>query len=164
MIEPMGPLTPGPEAVASSAAPKSQKPFVTFHAFFWALATKKHNLNADPLKIVLAGEVPSVEEAAVKGDVAEIAPSGGYMAGGVEVKGTFGMAAPGVFALSLEELVVMATGGPIGPFTCAVLVNGKSERGDLIGYWHLGKAITLEDGESYAMKFPGPALVLGGLA
>lgn len=57
-----------------------------------------------------------------------------------------------------------ASGGTIGPFQYAVLYNDTSASDNLVEYWDYGTALTLNDGESFTVKFsnasPGALLTL----
>ena len=127
-------------------------PFTKFNSFVEALGQKKHNLNADTLKIYLSNVAP-VAANAVKADIAEIAAGFGYVAGGNQVPGNTFVQAAGLAKLaSSGNVVFTAAGGNIGPFRYAILYNDTALNDELIGWWDYGAAVTLLDQEGLTVK------------
>lgn len=109
--------------------------------------------DADNLKCYLTNTAP-VATNTVKTDVAEIAAGNGYTAGG-ELVQNVGSRATGTFTLVGTKIVWTATGGAIGPFQYVLLYNDTptSPADPLIGWWDYGSALTLNDGETFSVKF-----------
>jgi hypothetical protein len=131
---------------------------VKFNGFIEDLASGVHNLGADKLCVVLTDQAPS-PDAKTRGDIAEIAASGGYKALPVTVTGA--RANTNGYQLKGEGVVFKAQGGSIGPFQYAVLANDKAAGKPVIGYWDNKKSITLDDGETFTVNFGDAILTLG---
>jgi len=89
---------------------------------------------------------------AVKADLAEIGAGNGYAAGGEDVQNTLAEAA-GTATVTGTKVVWTASGGTIGPFQFVVLYNDTSASDNLISLWDRGAGLTLQDGETFTVKF-----------
>jgi hypothetical protein len=127
--------------------------FNKFNSFVEALAEKKHDLGADTLKVLLTNTAP-VATNSVKADLTEISAGNGYTAGGNTAAVTSSAQTSGTYKLVLgDPATFSASGGSIGPFQYAVLYNDTASSDELIGWWDYGSAVTLADGESFAVDF-----------
>ena len=127
--------------------------FNKFDSFVEALAEKVHNLGSDTLKVMLTNTAP-VATNSVKADLTEIAAGNGYTAGGNTASVTSSAQTSGTYKLVLGDPATWtASGGSIGPFQYAVLFNDSATNDELIGWWDYGSAVTLADGESFAVDF-----------
>lgn len=128
--------------------------FNKFNAFVEHLAEGKMNLETDALKIILTNTAPSAANS-VAGDLTEISAGNGYTAGGVAVTVSSSGQTSGTYKLVLADLTITASGGAIGPFRYAVLVDTTptSPNKPLIGWWDYGSSVTLADGESITIDF-----------
>jgi hypothetical protein len=127
--------------------------FNKFNSFVEALAEKKHDLGADTLKVLLTNTAP-VATNSVKADLTEISAGNGYNAGGNTASVTSSAQTSGTYKLVLGDPATWtASGGSIGPFRYAVLYNDTAASKELIGWWDYGSAVTLADGESFAVDF-----------
>jgi hypothetical protein len=127
--------------------------FNKFNSFVEALAEKKHDLGADTLKVLLTNTAP-VATNSVKADLTEISAGNGYTAGGNTASVTSSAQTSGTYKLVLGDPATWtASGGSIGPFQYAVLYNDTAANDELIGWWDYGSAVTLADGESFAVDF-----------
>ena len=126
-----------------------------FDDFVEQLCLKKHELNADLVKIFLSNELPLVADT-IKTDIADIAAGNGYTAGGDDVTNTLSVAA-GTVTMVAVDVVWTASGGTIGPFQFIVAYNDTqtSPLDALIAWWDRGAALTLQDGESFTVDFQG---------
>lgn len=117
------------------------------------LCNKKHDLGADNLDIYLSNAAPSVSADEVKADILEIGTGSGY-AGPQDTQNT-GAEATGTYTLTGTKVVITASGGTIGPFQYVVLFNDTQSTplDPLIAWWDRGAALTLQDGESFSIKF-----------
>jgi hypothetical protein len=127
--------------------------FNKFNSFVEALAEKKHDLGADTLKVLLTNTAPVATDS-VKADLTEISAGNGYTAGGNTASVTSSAQTSGTYKLVLGDPATWtASGGSIGPFQYAVLYNDTAASDELIGWWDYGSAVTLADGESFAVDF-----------
>lgn len=134
--------------------------FNKFNSFVEALAEKKHDLGADTLKVLLTNTAP-VATNSVKADLTEISAGNGYTAGGNTASVTSSAQTSGTYKLVLGDPATWtASGGSIGPFQYAVLYNDTAASDELIGWWDYGSAVTLADGESFAVDFDASTGVL----
>jgi hypothetical protein len=134
--------------------------FNKFNSFVEALAEKKHDLGADTLKVLLTNTAP-VATNSVKADLTEISAGNGYTAGGNTASVTSSAQTSGTYKLVLGDPATWtASGGSIGPFQYAVLYNDTAANDELIGWWDYGSAVTLADGESFAVDFDASTGVL----
>lgn len=124
-----------------------------FDIFVQDLCEKVHNLSADQVEIYLSNTAPSASGDAVKGDLAEISTGSGYT-GPQDTQNT-GAQTGGTYTLTGTKVVITASGGTIGPFEYVVLFNTTptSPLDPLIAWWSYGSALTLNDGETFSVKF-----------
>lgn len=128
--------------------------FNKFNAFVEHLAEGVMNLQSDTLKIVLTDTAPQASDS-VLADLTEISAGNGYTAGGVAATVSASSQTGGTYKLVLDDLLITASGGPIGPFRYLVLIDDTptSPANPLIGWWDYGSSITLADGESITIDF-----------
>lgn len=119
------------------------------------LTNKVHDLMGtdDLLKIMLTNTAP-VATNSVKADLTEITAGNGYTAGGEDTQNS-GARATGTFTLTGTKVVWTASGGTIGPFRYVALYNDTptSPADPLIAWWDRGASLTLQDGETFTVKF-----------
>ena len=113
------------------------------------------NLESDTLKVMLVNAPAPVNTNSVKADLTEISAGSGYSAGGTAVTITTKSQSGGTYTLAGNQVVFTASGGSIGPFRYAVLYDDTptSPADPLIAWWDYGSAITLNDGETFTVKF-----------
>lgn len=128
--------------------------FNKFNSFVEAIGQKKHNLNADTLKVLLTNTAP-VATNSIKTDLTEIAAGNGYSAGGSIAASNTYVQTSGVAKLLATDVTITASGGSIGPFRYAVLYNSTATNGELIGFWDYGAATSLLTGENLLVDFDG---------
>ena len=126
--------------------------YVKFERFVKDLAEKVHNLNADTLEIYLTNTAPNVATNLTKADLAEIATGSGY-AGPVDTQNV-GALSGGTYTVTGTKVVITAT-GTMAAFRYVVLYNTTptSPADPLIAYWDYGSSITLQNGETFTIKF-----------
>ncbi len=127
--------------------------FNKIEQFVKDLAEKVHDLSADQVEIYLSNAAPSTSADLVKADIAEIATGSGYT-GPQDTQNT-GAETTGTYTLTGTKVVITASGGTIGPFQYVILMNTTpvAPLDPLIGWWDRGSALTLQDGESFSIKF-----------
>ena len=131
--------------------------YVKFDQFVEDLSNKIHDVfgtagaGADTLSVYLSNAAPTAATNKVKGDLAEITNHNGYTApvstGNVGVRSTTTVTVTGT------NVTITASGGTVGPFQYVVLYNFTAASVPLIAYWNYGSALTLNDGESFTIKF-----------
>ncbi len=124
-----------------------------FEDFVNRLCTKIHDLSADQLECYLSNATPSASADTIKSDLAEITNENGYTAP-VDTQQTFAEAS-GTGTVTGTKIVITASTGTVGPFQYVVLQNTtpSSPLDPLIAWWDYGSALTLQDGESFSIKF-----------
>lgn len=130
--------------------------FNKFQQFAYDLCEKVHNLNSDTINVMLSNTAPVAASNKVLADITEITAHNGYSAGGSSA-GVSGGTASGTFTLTGTNVTFTASGGTIGPFEYIVLYNTSTSPNTkpLIGWWDYGSALTLNDGDSFTIKFNG---------
>lgn len=124
-----------------------------FQDFVEQLGLGVHNFTSHTLNVYLSNATPSASLDAVKADLAEITNQNGYTAP-VDTQNTWAESS-GTATLTGTKVTITASGGTVGPFQYVVLYNDTptSPADPLIQWWDYGSAITLQDGESFAIKF-----------
>lgn len=134
-----------------------------FNVFVEDLMNKIHDLFGSPigdaLKLMLVNAPAPVATNSVKADLTEIGAGNGYTAGGAAVSAN-GTRAGGTVTLDGDQIVWTAAGGTIGPFRYTVLYNDTpaAPLDPLISWWDYGSSITLNDGETFTVKFNNVAV------
>jgi hypothetical protein len=128
--------------------------FKIFDSFPEYLAEGKIDLQTHALKIVLTNVAP-IRGNAFYSDLTEIAAGGGYATGGRAVTVYSSFQLLGAYKLVLNDLTMVATGGAIGPFRYAVLVDTTptAPPKPLIGWWDLGASTTVAIGGTITFDF-----------
>jgi len=128
--------------------------FSKLNSFVENLAEGVFNLGSDMLKLALSNTLPVVTNA-VLADISEISAGNGYTAGGLTVTVNSSQQVSGVYRLNIQDIVLSASGGTIGPFRYAYLYDDTptSPADPLIGYWDNGSSVTLANGESITFDF-----------
>lgn len=132
--------------------------FTKFQQFAYDLCSKVHNLTADTVNCALSNTAPTASTNKVWADITEITAHNGYTAGGASA-GISNTQSGGTFTLTGTNITWTASGGTIGPFEYVIVYNTTptSPLKPLIGYWDYGSALTLNDGDSFTVKFNGGA-------
>lgn len=112
-----------------------------------------HNLGADTLKAMFTNTLPLATNA-VKANITEIAPGGGYTTGGVTIAVTSSAQTGGTYSLVTVDNVFTATGA-VATFQYVVLYNDTptSPLGPLIGWYDYGSAVTMANAETFTIDF-----------
>lgn len=132
--------------------------FAKFQPFVEHLAEKVHNLGSDQLKIALSNSAPTASWATLS-QVTEISYTN---LSSRNVTTSSSAQSAGVYKLTVDDLVLTASGGSVGPFRYVILFNDTptSPADPLIGYYDYGSALTLANGESLTLDFDGTNGVL----
>lgn len=136
--------------------------YTKFNSFVEYLADKVMDFVGSPigdtLKIMLTNSAP-VATNTVKANLTEIGTGSGYNAGGTAVANVNGTRSTGTLTIVGDAVTFTASGGTIGPFQYAVLYDDtpSSPADPLIAFWDYGSAITLQNGETFTVKFSNQA-------
>lgn len=123
-----------------------------FYNFSEQLVNGVHNFSSNTFKVYLSNTTPSASADSVKADLPEISAGNGYTAGGATTTITVSETT-GTTTVSGTQVVFSASGGSIGPFQYVVFYNDSTASDDLISWWDYGSALTLNDGETFTVKF-----------
>ena len=126
--------------------------FNKFNSFVEALAEGTHNLGSNTLKVMLTNSAP-LSTNTIKANLTEITSGNGYTSGGHVLTVTSSSQVLGVYKLIVNNIVITASGGSIGPFRYAVVYNDTAASDELIGYFDYGSSLTLASGESFTIDF-----------
>lgn len=132
--------------------------FNKFNAFVENLAEKVHNLGSDSLRVALTNSAP-VATNSVLADITEISYTN---CSSRAVSITSSSQTSGTYTLVLQDLVLTASGGSVGPFRYVVLYNDTptSPADPLIGWVDYGSSITLASGETLTIDFAASTLTI----
>lgn len=108
----------------------------------------------DLLMIALVNSPAPVSTNQIFGDLTEIAAGNGYTAKGEDTQNS-GARATGTFTLTGTKVVWTAASGTIGPFRYVILYDDTPAApvDPLIAWWDYGSNLTLNDGETFTVKF-----------
>jgi hypothetical protein len=127
--------------------------FAKFQDFSEQLIRGIHDWDAHTFKVALTNSAPVGTETGLSG-ITQITAANGYTAGGNTT--TISIAeSTGTTTVSGTQVVFTASGGAMGTFRYYVLYNdtATSPADALVCYWDHGSAVTLNDGESFTIKF-----------
>jgi hypothetical protein len=138
-----------------------------FQDFSEQLIRGVHDWDAHTFKIALTNVLPVANQASLDTVTNHTAPTStsGYTAGGTATTITISETT-GTTTVQGTQVIFTASGGQIGPFRYAILYNdtATSPADALIAWWDYSSSITLNDGETFTVKFnnanPGTILTL----
>lgn len=130
--------------------------FNKFNSFSEALAEKVHNLGSDQLTVALTNSAPLATNT-ILGNITEISYTNCSSRNITTVSST---QTSGTYTLVLQDLVLTASGGSVGPFRYVVVYNNTATNDELIGWVDYGTSITLADTETLTIDFAASTLTL----
>jgi len=130
--------------------------FNKFNSFSEALAEKVHNLGSDQLTVALTNSAPLATNT-ILGNITEISYTNCSSRNITTVSST---QTSGTYTLVLQDLVLTASGGSVGPFRYVVVYNNTATNKELIGWVDYGASITLADTETLTIDFAASTLTL----
>lgn len=121
--------------------------FSKFNSFVEALAEKVHNLGSDTLMIALTNSAPSAANT-VLANISQISYTN-LSSRVLTVTGS--VQSGGTYKLTVNDLILTASGGSVGPFRYVVLYNDSAASKELIGWYDYGSSITLANGDTFTI-------------
>lgn len=125
--------------------------FTKFNSFVEAMAEKTHNLGADSLKLFMSNVAPSAANTQLS-NITEISYTN---LSSRAIAASSSAQSGGTYKLVLTDLVLTASGGPVGPFRYVGVYNDTATNDELINYYDYGSSITLNDTETFTVDFDG---------
>jgi hypothetical protein len=120
-----------------------------FNSFVEAICEKVHNLGSDTLKVALTNTAPTAGNT-ILANITEVSYTNcSSRALTVSASSQTG----GLYSLVVNDLVLTATGGSVGPFRYIVIYNDTATNDELIAWYDYGSSITLADGETLTLDF-----------
>ena len=132
--------------------------YVKFNDFVEQLIKGNHDFDAHTFKIALTNVLPTVDQVSLDPVTAHAAPAAanGYTAGGAVTTVTLSEV-NGVSTLQGTQVTFTGEAGGLGPFRYAILYNDSmvapAPVDGLIAYWDYGSSITLNEAETFTVKF-----------
>lgn len=126
--------------------------FNKFQSFVEAQAEKLHNLGSDQLAVAFtaAANAPVNTNTAIA-NLTQISYTN--LATSLLLTTTSSAQTSGTYKLILSDLTVTASGGALATFRYVVLYNFTTPTGLLIGWWDIGRNVTLNDTDALLIDF-----------
>lgn len=114
-----------------------------------------HDFTSHTFKVALTNTAPTASDAQLS-DITQISTGNGYSAGGYTVSNVTLSETTGTAKVVMDDVVVAASGGSIGPFEHAVIYNDTATGDPLVGWYTRAEGTTtLSDGEQITLDFDG---------
>jgi hypothetical protein len=120
-----------------------------FNSLVEAMSEKVHNFGSDTLKLFLTNAAPVAGNTQLS-NITEIAYT--FCSSRVLTVLSSSQTA-GVYKLVLQDLILTATGGAVGPFRYVGVYNDTATNDELVSWFDYGTSITLGDGETLTVDF-----------
>jgi hypothetical protein len=130
--------------------------FSKFQPFVEQLAEKVHNLGSDTLTVALTNTAPNATDATLS-QITEISYTN---CSSRALTASASSQTSGTYKLVIDDLVLTASGGSVGPFRYVVIYNDTAASDPLICYFDYGSSITVASGETFTLNFDGSAGLL----
>ena len=130
--------------------------FVKFQPFVEQLAEKVHNLGSDTLTVALTNTAPNATDATLS-QITQISYTN---CSSRALTTSASSQTSGTYKLVIDDLVLTASGGSVGPFRYVVIYNDTAASDQLICYFDYGSSITVAAGETFTLNFDGSAGLL----
>ena len=141
--------------------------FTKLNGFVEHLAEKVHNLGSDQLAVALTNTAPGSESTPptgatgtnILGNLTQITYTN---LSSRNLTTSASAQSSGTYSLSVNDLVLTASGGSVGPFRYVYIYNDTptSPADPLIGYYDYGSSVTLADGETFTIDFGSTLLTV----
>lgn len=130
--------------------------YTKFQDFSEQLARGVHDFDAHTFKVALTNTLPVNTQVSLDTVTNHPAPTNtnGYTAGGTATTISISETG-GTTTVSGTQVVFTASGGTLGPFRYAILYNDSatSPADALIAWWDYNSSVTLNDTETFTVKF-----------
>lgn len=123
-----------------------------FNSFVEAVAEKVHNLGSDALTVALVNSPAPDATKTQLSDLTQVAYTN-CSARALTISSS--AQTGGTYKLVIADLVLTASGGPVGPFRYVVIYNDTASNDELICWFDYLSSITLADGETLTLDFDG---------
>lgn len=130
--------------------------FVKFQPFVEQLAEKVHNLGSDTLTVALTNTAPNATDATLS-QITQISYTN---CSSRALTTSASSQTSGTYKLVIDDLVLTASGGSVGPFRYVVIYNDTAASDQLVCYFDYGSSITVASGETFTLNFDGSAGLL----
>ena len=127
--------------------------YTKFNSFVEAVAEKVHNLGSDQLKVALTNTDPTAAATNYAGLTSPLPTTNLVGATPFNITRTSSSQTSGTYSLVLEDLVLTASGGDVGPFRYVVIYNDTATNDELIGYYDYGASTSITDGNTFTIDF-----------
>lgn len=134
--------------------------YVKLNGFVEHMAEGVHNLGSNQLKIALSNIAPGAESTPPSGSTAaciltNVTQIAYTYCSTRNITTSSSAQTSGTYKLVIDDLVLTATGGSVGPFRYIYVYNDTptSPADPLICYYDYGSSITLADGETLTLDF-----------
>lgn len=132
-----------------------------FHNFVQDLAHKVHNLSTDQLKVALTNTAPVASNSVLANLTGVLGTTNLLGATPFNITTVSAVQTNGIFELVVDDLLLTASGGSVGPFQYVVLYNDTAVNDPLIGWWVYTSPVTLANGETFLIDVGANILTLG---
>ena len=129
--------------------------YTKFDCFVEDLAEGMHDLSSDQLTVALTNSAPTAANDDELADISEITYTN---CSSRNITTSSSSQTSGTYSLVLDDLVLTASGGTVGPFRYVVIYNNGATNDELICYDDKGSSITLQDGETLTIDFNAAGL------
>jgi len=125
--------------------------YTKFQSFVEALSEGTHDLGSHDLTVGLTTDVnaPVVGDT-VRGDLTEVAYD--YCSSRLLIVASSAQTG-GVYKLVVNDLILTASGGDIGPFQWVFIYNDSAGSDELVCFFDYGSEITVLNGETFTLDF-----------
>ncbi len=123
--------------------------FNKLQPFVADLANGVHNLASHQLVVALTNTTPN----AAHGTLSQLTQISYTNLSSRNITTTSSTQTGGTYSLVLQDLVLTASGGSVGPFRYVYIYNDTAASDNLIGYYDYGSEVTMQNGESFTIDF-----------
>ena len=127
--------------------------YTKFQPFVEKLAEKAHDLGSDTLTVALTAAANA--PAATDGVLADLTEVTNTNCSARALTTATSAQTGGTYKLVVNDLVLTASGGTVGPLRYVVVYNDTATNDELICFFDYGSEITLADGETLTLDFDG---------
>lgn len=127
--------------------------FQKFNSFVEAICEKVHNLQTDALVVFLCASANApVASNTVLANLTQISYTN---CSSRAITTSSSSQSSGTYKLIVNDLVLTASGGTVGPFRYPGVYNDTATNDELICFYDYGSDITLAAGETFTLDFDG---------